>query len=45
VTRDLKNFWIKTYHEMKKEWQREYPRHHWPDNPSEAKPVLLKRML
>lgn len=45
VTRDLKGFWKKTYQEMKKEWQREYPRHHWPDTPETAKPVLLKRML
>lgn len=45
VTRDLQGFWKKTYQEMKKEWQREYPRHHWPDVPETAKPVLLKRML
>lgn len=45
VTKDLKNFWQKTYQEMKKEYQREYPRHYWPDKPWEAKPVLLKRML
>ena len=45
VTKDLKNFWQKTYQEMKKEYQREYPRHYWPDKPWEAKPILLKRML
>lgn len=45
VTKDLKNFWQKTYQEMKKEYMREYPRHYWPDKPWEAKPVLLKRML
>lgn len=45
VTKDLKNFWQKTYQEMKKEYQRDYPRHYWPDKPWEAKPVLLKRML
>jgi ATP-dependent helicase HrpB len=45
VTKDLKNFWEKTYQEMKKEYQREYPRHHWPEKPAEAKPVLLKRQL
>lgn len=45
VTKDLKNFWQKTYQEMKKEYQRDYPRHYWPDKPWEAKPILLKRML
>lgn len=45
VTRDLKNFWEKTYQEMKKEYQRDYPRHYWPENPAEAKPYLLKSHL
>lgn len=45
ITKDLKSFWQKTYQEMKKEYQRDYPRHYWPDKPWEAKPVLLKRML
>lgn len=45
VTRDLPGFWKKMYVEMKREWQRDYPRHHWPDDPQNARPVLLKRML
>lgn len=45
VTKDLKNFWQKTYQEMKKEYQRDYPRHHWPERPWEAKPILLKSQL
>lgn len=45
VTKDLKNFWAKTYQEMKKEYQRDYPRHYWPDKPWEAKPFLLKSHL
>lgn len=45
VTRDIKGFWKKTYQEMKKEWQRDYPRHHWPDTPETARPILLKRQL
>ena len=45
ITRDLKNFWSKTYQEMKKEYQRDYPRHYWPDKPWEAKPFLLKSHL
>lgn len=45
VTKDLSSFWKKTYQEMKREWQRDYPRHHWPDVPEEARPILLKRQL
>ncbi len=45
ITRDLVNFWAKTYQEMKKEYTRDYPRHYWPDKPDEAKPFLLKRHL
>jgi ATP-dependent helicase HrpB len=45
VTKDLKNFWAKTYQEMKKEYQREYPKHYWPERPWEARPFLLKSHL
>ena len=45
VTNDLKRFWEKTYQEMLKELNREYPRHYWPANPAEAKPFLLLRHL
>jgi ATP-dependent helicase HrpB len=45
VTRDLSGFWTKTYIEMLKEFKREYPRHHWPDDPRTAPPLLLKRHL
>lgn len=45
VTQDLAGFWKKTYQEMKKSYQRDYPRHYWPDEPWEARPVLLKRLL
>jgi len=39
VTRDLENFWNQTYHEVKKELKRRYPKHHWPDDPWEAQAV------
>lgn len=45
ITRDLAGFWKKTYQEMKKEYQRDYPRHYWPDTPWEARPYLLKSHL
>lgn len=44
-TKDLKGFWSRTYQEMLKECRREYPRHHWPDEPARALPILLKRHL
>ncbi|MDP3928322.1 MAG: ATP-dependent helicase HrpB [Bacteroidota bacterium] len=39
VTSDLRSFWDNTYHEVKKELQRRYPKHSWPDNPWLAVPV------
>ena len=45
VTKDLAGFWKKTYQEMLKEFKREYPRHHWPEDPTTARPLLLKRHL
>jgi ATP-dependent helicase HrpB len=45
VTRDLKNFWNKTYQEIRKEYLRDYPKHHWPEKPWEAEPILLKSAL
>ncbi len=44
-TKDLGGFWDRTYPQFLKEWRREYPRHHWPDNPKSAPPLLLKRHL
>lgn len=45
VTNDLAGFWQRGYKELLKEMRREYPRHHWPDNPENAPPILLKRQL
>ncbi|MBX2970534.1 MAG: ATP-dependent helicase HrpB [Cyclobacteriaceae bacterium] len=39
VTQDLKSFWGTTYHEVKKELKRRYPKHAWPDDPWTAKAV------
>lgn len=39
VTTDLKSFWNNLYHEVKKELQRRYPKHAWPDDPWQAKAV------
>lgn len=45
ITQDILGFWQKTYPIMKKELQRDYPRHYWPDDPITARPVLLKSHL
>lgn len=43
VTNDLKSFWNHTYHEVKKELQRRYPKHAWPEDPWNAKAVAKGR--
>lgn len=39
TTSDLNNFWKSTYFEVRKELQRRYPRHSWPEKPLEAQAV------
>jgi ATP-dependent helicase HrpB len=36
VTQDLASFWANTYPEVKKELERRYPKHAWPDDPLTA---------
>ncbi len=43
VTTDLRSFWSKTYFEVKKELQRRYPKHAWPEDPLKASPVAKGR--
>jgi ATP-dependent helicase HrpB len=43
VTSDLKSFWNNLYFEVKKELQRRYPKHAWPDDPWSAKAVAKGR--
>ncbi|MES2744278.1 MAG: ATP-dependent helicase HrpB [Bdellovibrionota bacterium] len=33
ITKDLKGFWTGSYHEVKKELKRRYPKQAWPDDP------------
>lgn len=44
ITLDLKGFWSTSYFEIRRELQRRYPRHYWPDDPVASKPYLTKRM-
>jgi ATP-dependent helicase HrpB len=39
VTRDLESFWRGAYAQVRKDLRGRYPRHHWPENPLEARPV------
>lgn len=39
LTRDLRSFWHTTYYEVRKELRRRYPKHAWPDDPMQYKPV------
>lgn len=43
ITSDLKSFWNNAYFETKKELQRRYPKHAWPDDPWKAIPVAKGR--
>lgn len=43
VTTDLKSFWNTTYHEVKKELQRRYPKHSWPEDPWSATAIAKGR--
>lgn len=33
LTKDIASFWNTTYHEVRKELRRRYPKHPWPENP------------
>jgi ATP-dependent helicase HrpB len=43
VTSDLNSFWNNLYFEVKKELQRRYPKHAWPDDPWTAPAVAKGR--
>lgn len=43
VTSDLNSFWDNLYFEVKKELQRRYPKHSWPDDPWSATAVAKGR--
>jgi len=44
VTDDLAGFWQGSYSEVRRELSRRYPKHYWPEAPSRAQPVMLKRL-
>jgi ATP-dependent helicase HrpB len=36
ITDDLKSFWTNTYHQIRKDLRRRYPKHAWPEDPFQA---------
>ena len=36
ITQDLNSFWKTTYHDVRKELRQRYPKHPWPEDPTEA---------
>lgn len=45
ITADLALFWKNSYPEIRKAYAGRYPRHHWPDDPASARPLLTKRQV
>ena len=40
ITNDLRRFWTTTYHQVRKDLRRRYPKHPWPEDPFVAQPSV-----
>ncbi|WP_155987784.1 ATP-dependent helicase HrpB [Gorillibacterium massiliense] len=43
VTQDLAGFWARTYFDVKKDLKGRYPKHYWPEDPTQAVPTSRVR--
>ena len=43
ITDDLGGFWRSSYEYVRKDLRGRYPKHYWPDDPANAKPVQLRK--
>ena len=40
VTMDIPGFWRSSYADVRKDMRGQYPRHPWPEDPTQAEPTL-----
>ena len=45
IVSDLPNFWAGSWTEVSKELKSRYPKHYWPEDPANAKPIRLKKNI
>ena len=43
ITDDLRSFWTTTYHQVRKDLRRRYPKHAWPEDPFRAQASVRGR--
>ncbi len=43
ITRDLRSFWERGYHDVRKDLKGRYPKHYWPEDPNAAQPTRRVR--
>ena len=43
ITDDLKSFWTTTYHQVRKDLRRRYPKHAWPEDPFQSRAAIFPK--